>query len=307
MRLRHLEIVWAIARSHSMREAARLLGISQPAVSQSLKHAEDLLGYELFLRAGGRLAPSPELRALMPDLERIFAAVEEVRVHSASMTRGQLGQLSIFSIPALADDCLAQATMNFRRLHPRVILRVVSVPARTVIEHVLNHDADIGLVHGPLFVPGLRATKLAQNPVVAVLHRTHPLADRDSISVKDLGNFEIISLGRGNAPGDLVAGAFREANVPFTVAVEITTSATAITFVRAGLGVALIDAHTAATFVFQDTIVRSFTPRLVLDAEAIVATDRALPPVAGSFVSLLRHAAQEELLPPYEGARRRAS
>lgn len=288
MRLRHLEIVWAIARGRSMREAARLLGISQPAMSQGLKRAEDLLGFELFHRQGGRLAPTPELRALMPDMEHIFTRVAEIRTRSLTMSRGQFGELSIVTIPALAGDWLAHAAMAFRRMHPRIALQVVSIPARGVIDRVLSHQAEIGLLHGPIAVQGLEVMKLAENVVVAVLHRDHPLADRRAVSVKDLASFEVISLGRGNAPGDLIMAAFRRANVPFAAAVEITTSSAAIAFVRAGVGVALIDARTAGTFVFEDIVVRQFLPRIVLDAAAVMAVDRALPHSASAFVGILR-------------------
>jgi DNA-binding transcriptional LysR family regulator len=276
-----------------MREAARVLGISQPAMSQSLKHAEDLLGFELFLRQRGRLVASPELRALMPEVERVFSAVSEIRSRAVGMARGQLGELSIAAIPALTGDWLAHATLIFRRLHPRVALQVVSVQSKAVLERVLGHEADIGLLHGPVATTGLHATTLAENVVVAVLHHQHPLAHRGAISVKDLGNFELISLGHGNAPGDLIASAFREAGVALSVAVEISTSASAITFARAGVGIALIDARTAATFILDDIVVRPLTPKLILEAEAVVAADRPLSAAAASFVSILRQTAQQ--------------
>jgi DNA-binding transcriptional LysR family regulator len=287
MRLRHLEIVQAITRSRNMREAARSLGVSQPAMSQGLKHAEDLLGFDLFLRERGRLLPTPELRALMPQIERVFQGIEEIRLRSGAIARGQQGRLCIATIPTLNGRWLAEATVKFRRLHPRMTLQVVSLPTAGVIDSVLNAKAQIGLLHGPVALPGLHTTKLGENRIVAVLPREHPLARQETLSVRDLRHYEIISAGRGTPPGDLIAAAFARANTPFTPAVEITTSASAAAFVRAGVGVALIDAKAAETSVLDDLVVRPFVPTLTLNAEAAVAADQRQPSAVSAFLGTL--------------------
>ena len=53
MRLRHIEIFQAIRQTGSISAAAQLLHVSQPAVSKVLQHAEQQLGFPLFLRVRG--------------------------------------------------------------------------------------------------------------------------------------------------------------------------------------------------------------------------------------------------------------
>src|SRR6218665_2306611 len=113
MRLRHLEVVGAIVRSRSMREASILLGVSQSAISQTLRHAEDALGYALFSREGRRLVPTPELKQLLPQIERVFSDLEEVTSSAAAMRGHRRTRLSISAIPALTCDWLAAATSSF--------------------------------------------------------------------------------------------------------------------------------------------------------------------------------------------------
>jgi DNA-binding transcriptional LysR family regulator len=288
MRLRHLEVIWAVARCKSMREAAMLLGVSQPALSQSLKHAENLLGYDLFSRERGRLVPTPELRGMMPDIERVFASVNDIRARSVEMTRSQRGEIMVVAIPALSGDWLARATIRFRRLHPRVKVRILSATARLVTESILEHRADIGLLHGPVANPSLQASKLGENRIVAALQRSHPLATRETIGPRDLLGFDVIAPGTGNAPGDLVAAVFRKANQILPISVEITASASSIIFVREGAGVALMDSRTAETFTFPDVLIRPFVPSITLHAEAVVAVDRALTKHSVTFLSMLR-------------------
>ena len=76
MRATEIETFRAIMSSGSTRKAATLLGVTQPAVSQSLKRLEAEAGFELFQRLGGRLNPTPEARALLMagNARRLLAA-----------------------------------------------------------------------------------------------------------------------------------------------------------------------------------------------------------------------------------------
>jgi hypothetical protein len=79
MRLKHIEVLHAIMVSGSLSGAARLLNVSQPAVTQSLQHAEVQLGYPLFKRVRNRLIPTQETLALYTEVDKLFAQLESVR------------------------------------------------------------------------------------------------------------------------------------------------------------------------------------------------------------------------------------
>jgi len=74
MNLRQLEVFNAIMRFGSVTGAARELGVSQPAVSKILRHAEDQLGMRLFERLNGRLQPTMEAKAIQAEMERSSTA-----------------------------------------------------------------------------------------------------------------------------------------------------------------------------------------------------------------------------------------
>ena len=58
MNLRHIEIFHAVYVNGSVSAAARALNVSQPSVSKMLRHAESLLGFNLFQRTNGGLVPT---------------------------------------------------------------------------------------------------------------------------------------------------------------------------------------------------------------------------------------------------------
>ena len=71
MNLKQLEVFYAIMNTGSVTAAARSLHVTQPAVSNVLKHMEQQLEFKLFERKGGRLFPTPEANHLLPDVNEI--------------------------------------------------------------------------------------------------------------------------------------------------------------------------------------------------------------------------------------------
>lgn len=78
MRLRHIEVFNSVMLTGSVSGAARLINVTQPAVSRILQHAELQLGFALFRRAKGRFTPTSEALTLYPYIERLFAQLDEV-------------------------------------------------------------------------------------------------------------------------------------------------------------------------------------------------------------------------------------
>ncbi len=74
MYIREIEAFRAVITSGSTGKAARLLGVSQPAVSQAIRKLEELAELRLFDRIGGRLQPTQEAHALMTEVDKFSSA-----------------------------------------------------------------------------------------------------------------------------------------------------------------------------------------------------------------------------------------
>jgi DNA-binding transcriptional LysR family regulator len=95
MKLRHLEVLHAILQTGSITQASRLLHVSQPSVTTSLQRWEAQLGVQLFVRAGGRLKPTPEVEQLFPDIRAVFFGMENVMRRAQSLASGRTGHLTV--------------------------------------------------------------------------------------------------------------------------------------------------------------------------------------------------------------------
>ena len=125
MNLRHMEIFHAIMRTGSVTGAARVLNVSQPAVSAALKHCESQLKMKLFTRVSGRLQPTAEALAIFPEVAAIFGRVGAINLLTQDLVGGRLGTLSIAASFPIANGFLAKAVATFLADRPKVRVALV--------------------------------------------------------------------------------------------------------------------------------------------------------------------------------------
>lgn len=120
--LNHLSAFEASARLGSFTNAAKELGVSQPAISQSVRKLEDAIGTQLFHRRHRIITLTDAVELLKNDVsqgfERILATVKYLQNHR----RGQHVTLSVST--AFANYWMVPRLQNFHERHPDIDLRV---------------------------------------------------------------------------------------------------------------------------------------------------------------------------------------
>ncbi|MFO1246134.1 MAG: LysR substrate-binding domain-containing protein [Ramlibacter sp.] len=249
MRLRHIEVFNAIMLTGSVSGAARLVNVTQPAVSRILQHAESQLGLALFQRTKGRLTPTPEALALYPHIERLFAQLDEVQRLAANLKAGKTAQaLRILTVLALSYEVLPRALKRFRATYPDVAVHVQSLHSAQVVSGLVLQEADVGLVLSPISHPALTQEPLADGRLVCVAPKgvlPVRLARAAQLSLPDLAGFPVIALDARDPMGISLAQACREAGVGLRSDISVQTYHAALAFAHHGMGLALVDSFTA--------------------------------------------------------------
>ncbi|WP_053244483.1 LysR family transcriptional regulator [Achromobacter sp. DMS1] len=184
MNLRQLEVFHAIIKAGSVTGAARDLCVTQPAVSAVLKHTEQQLRMKLFERIGGRLHPTPEALALLPDVNDIFGRVQAVQRVAQELRDGRAGQLVVATSPTLVNALLPEAVAALRKLSPQLGIYVRSLPTPLAIDRVSRREADMGVVYAPVEDPAVDTTPLAKSEIACVVRKDHPLASRRHVDAR---------------------------------------------------------------------------------------------------------------------------
>lgn len=260
MNPRQLEVFHAIMLSPSLTEAARMLNVSQPAVSAILKQMEDQLQLNLFERIGGRLVPTPEAELLLPEVDRLFAQLQSVRRITKEIREGTSGFLSVVGNPTLANTLLPRAMTRLREKHRGIRIRLETALAREVVDSVARREFDLGLVYGPSADAGTGAEIIGQTTIACAMRADHPLASLSEIRPQDLVGHDIITFAKGTPIRVKLEESFRAASCEFTTIAEVTFSLTACFIAHEGAGVALIDPLIVQSGAFPELLIRPFKP-----------------------------------------------
>lgn len=249
MRLRHIEVFNAIMLTGSVSAAARLINITQPAVSRTLQHAEIQLGFPLFQRAKGRLTPTTEALTLYPHIERLFTQLDEVqRLASSLRTASDVGELRILSVLALSYEVLPRALKLFREKHPGIAITVEALHSPQVMSALLLKEADVGFVFSTVVHPSLSQKHLVDSRMVCIAPKgmlPARLVKKGAVSLADLAQVAVIGLDGRDPVGTSLSQACREAGVGLQSFVTVQTYHAALAMAHHGLGVALVDGCTA--------------------------------------------------------------
>ncbi|HEY0857748.1 MAG TPA: LysR family transcriptional regulator [Albitalea sp.] len=169
MRLRHIEVFQAVMETGSMSAAARLIHLTQSAVSRAVANAELHLGYPLFHRAAGRLVPTTEGLTLFEESSAIFERLESLKRTALSLKSGEQGVVRIAAIPAVCHKLLPDALARFHRMNPQVTVEVHTVHKRQIGAELLTRAVDIGLDYYTIDHPGIESRPLGSGPLYAML------------------------------------------------------------------------------------------------------------------------------------------
>lgn len=286
--LRHIEVFYAIMRAGSMTEAARILGVTQPAVSTALKHLETRLGMRLFDRAHGRLSATPEAKALLPDVAEIFGRLSAVERLSQDLAGGARGMLAVAATSPLCDGFVARTVATFVAAHPgvRVSLRALASPV--VLDRVVSREVDLGVVYEPVVSAAVTTEELRRASIGCVMPARHPLARRASIRVRDLAPYPVVTYLPQALLRPLIDRFLGDKPVPIRIAVETGTSATALMLAAHGAGIALIETELFRARPLRGFVVRPVEPRVDLRILLVRPRDAVASRVLDRFVAHLR-------------------
>lgn len=292
----------AVVTSGSVTAAAAELGYTPSAVSQQIGALEKETGTELLERFGRQVRPTAAGRLLTEHSAAIGRRIAEAETALADLRAGRTGSLSLRYFATAGAGLVAPAVAAFRRVHPGVRLDLALSDPQDPRGAVRRGEADIALVVPLRGEPGadglLVAERLAEDPYRVVLPKGHPLAVK---RVVDLGLLAAEPwVGTEWPPGpclELVTDACAAAGFVPGFAVRSEDHATALGFVAAGLGVALMPLLGIGGG-HPGVVVRKVRgPQPVRGIEAVRRSTQREGPALRALLGALRRAARGEAAP----------
>ena len=292
MNLRLLEIFRAVMQSHTTLGAARVLQISQPAVSTAIRQLEAQVEFQLFDRVGNRLTATEEAKILFRESESIFLLSKALNQTVKELKDERLGQLRIVATPQLGHSVLPGAISALLSDRPKVKVFLDVHRSYNVVEIIESGAADVGFATGlePELARALDMLPVARVEMVCLLPKGHPLEKRKAVSPNDLSPYPLIGLEMGSRLSPLVLNAFKQAGQPYRTTIEVRYSETACLLVQSGAGVAIVDwfSATAQMRRSNDLVWVPFRPTIEIEAFAVFAKNRTLSRLARVLIDETR-------------------
>lgn len=296
MRLRHIEVFNAIMLTGTVSGAARLINVTQPAVSRTLKHAELQLGFPLFQRTSGRMVATPEALTLYPRIEQVFAQLEEVQRLALNLGTGRSEgecELRVLSVLALAYDVLPKALLFFRERYPAVHVVVSALHSSQIVSAMVLQEADLGFAFGGASHPALAHTVMGHSRIVCAVPKDLMSGLTSSVAhiqLPDLASYSVVGLAARDPLGMCLAQVCREAGIRWTPRVTVQTYHAALAMAHHGVGIALIDSVTAAAADLERVTIVQLFPVLTLPVQVMNANAQPLSVVAKTLVYCMEKA-----------------
>lgn len=259
-----LEAFRAVMDNQSVTGAARMLGLTQPAVSAQIARLEAQVGFELFERTGGRLKATERGRRFYREIRTVLGSIDRLTDVARNIRSGETETLVVASHPGASIALLPGIVTRLLASRPEARIRMINRTSEEVCAIFEAGGADVAVAEWPIHLQGVELQRYALE-AVAILPEDHPLAARDVLTAADLSTEPFLAMSDARLPGHRLRGVFGDADARFAPVVESEYFSTLCLMVATGAGVSVVDPLSARSLAPLGLAVRRFTPALAYE------------------------------------------
>jgi DNA-binding transcriptional LysR family regulator len=239
MDLQELEVLKIAAEEKSFSRAARILHKTQPAISQTIRRLETEVGETLFDRSSKEGALTPAGEILLDYAKQMLNLRRTAKTAVKNLKELQRGKVSI-SANEHTVFYLLPIIVEFKKRYPAIKIHIQRGVASRIPKEIMAREVELGVIS---FSPKDKAVKsmpVGTDELVLVVAPEHALANKKSVSVKELGFESFIAHNAPSPYREMVINKFQKQNVSLNIAVEMPSLEAIKKLVALGAGVALV-------------------------------------------------------------------
>lgn len=295
LKLRHFEVLLAIARCGTLTAAADALGISQPAASQWLADMESALGVPLFIR-GRPLRQTPFAEAVLRHARRVLADAQRTQEEIEALRNGAVGRVRLGIMSAAAPILLPRVVRRLRESAPGLRLVVFEDIWAGLWPRFERDELDmlIGRPEGGMRSGAWPTERLYDDPHVVIAGPHHPLVRARRITWTDIARYPLILPPASTPLRGAIDATFVNAGLPMPQPwIESTSQSANYAVLRESDALAVSSRASAHHFAALG-LVRALPVRLSTDVGPLgmVWRDVAPDPVLARVLDAVRTEAQ---------------
>ncbi|MGF6767939.1 DNA-binding transcriptional LysR family regulator [Paraburkholderia sp. GAS199] len=288
-KLRQMEVFRAVMLTGTVSGAARMLFVSQPAVSRLLNHTETSLGITLFERTGGKLLPTEAAAALFEEVQEVYDAALRVDRFVENLASQSATEIAVSCSPCLGLDLLPEVIEIFSQQNPKARIHFHTTLAIDTPGELLSRKTDLAVVVVPVNNPNLIAEELGTGKMVCVMARNHPLASRETITFEELSTHKTIFASSSIDFGSLIRSTLEAHGFDITPTIHAPRAELAIALARRSLGLAIVDEFSVANNIWGDLVVKPLSQKITYSVSVLTPRFAVRSRMVEQFIQILRN------------------
>lgn len=238
-----LHIFYTVAERGSFSAAAQSLHMTQPAVTMQVQSLEDYFGTKLLLRSTKRIELTEAGKTLMPYAQRSIALIRETDAGMARYTQQLKGRMQLGASLTIGEYVLPRLLGPFNQEYPDITISMKVMNTAQILEEILNHQLNFGLVEGPVNHPDIHMEAVMSDELKLIVPAGHPLADAESVTIADALQYPFVLREQGSGTRLVMEEQLKQMDVPsenMAIVMELGSTGAVKSAVEAGVGLSFV-------------------------------------------------------------------
>ncbi|MCD8156932.1 MAG: LysR family transcriptional regulator [Clostridiales bacterium] len=235
-------------------KAAAQLFLTQPSLSRHIHDLEKTLGARLFVRDTHSVSLTEAGKLFYPEAKEIMKHYQHAVASVRDLAASAGGNLSIGFLGAASQPFFTGFVADFTQHYPNINLTLQCGDLDPLAKQLLDGDLDICFIThvDSSFFSGLQSDFILHDGLMIALSPSHPLADRERLTLEDLSGLPAIAFSMQSNPitRDFHIQMFKKAGLHYNISCETADVETALFFVRLNKGYFILPRH--LTFMAED-------------------------------------------------------
>jgi len=241
--LRQLHIFEAVSRHRSYTRAAEELHLTQPAVFSQVKQLEESVGLPLVERTGKQIHLTEGGREVLAAARETLGAIERLEMRLADLQGLKRGRLRV-AIVTTAKYLVPRLLAEFCVRYPGIDASLTVTNREKLLARLAANEDDLAILGAPPEGMDVVARPIADNPLIVIARKDHPLARRKRIPLSRIADEPFLVREPGSGTRLATERLFREHGLALKVRMELGSNEAIKQAIAGGLGVSVLSRHT---------------------------------------------------------------
>ena len=274
----YYKIFYFVAKYRNFTKAARVLGSNQPNITHTMNKLEDQLHCVLFIRSNRGVTLTPEGEMLYTRISSAAVQIQDAEEELSASATLEHGAISISATETALNIYLSEKLRAFHTEYPGIRLRISNHSTPQALQAVKNGEVDFAIISTPAEVePGLKLVELKSFYEALVGGRTFTALASQSLTLKELSNYPLISLSDESMTRSFYRQFFLDHDAVLRPDTEAATTDQMLTLVKSELGLAFVPEPMAKDLLARGELVQLHLQEIIPTRSICLVYDHHRP------------------------------